>query len=153
MNRNVVQRVAVVFAALALAACSGSSGTDPLLTGNENPDATLFIAQNEPPAAVMEALYTGKVNRDEQGCLRVENEGGAMVIWPYGFKLSGRSDGLHVTDASGRSIGRIGGDFRMGGGFVPAGSFAPITDEDLARVQTRCPSTHYWVVGDTDLQS
>ena len=150
MNRSIIRPLACL---AALAACSGPEGTAPRLAGGENPDATVFLAQNAPPDAVMEALYVGKVNRDAQGCLRVESEGGALVIWPYGFTLEARSDGLHVKDAAGRSVGRIGGDFRMGGGFVPAGSLPMLSEADRALAQTRCPSTNYWIVGDTDPQS
>jgi hypothetical protein len=152
MNRSLLRPGAALACtvALSLAACSPSEDTGASLTGGDNPDATVFLAQNTPPDAVMEALYVGKVNRDEQGCLRVESEGGAVVIWPYHFTLEARDGGLFVKDAQGRSVGRIGGEFRMGGGFVPSGSFAQISEAHRALAQTRCPSTHYWIVGDTD---
>jgi hypothetical protein len=137
-------------ALVALAACSPDDGTGPDLTGNENPDATVFVAQNEPPQAVMDALYQGTVNRDEQGCLRVNGEGGATVIWPYGFRLVAHAGGLYVKHPAGRIIGRIGGDFRMGGGFVPSASYAHLSAADRALLESRCPSTYYWVVGETD---
>lgn len=151
MNRPLIRAGAAlaVTVALSLTACSPSDETGASLTGGGNPDGTVFLAQNTPPGAVMEALYVGKVNRDEQGCLRVESEGGAVVIWPYRFTLETRDDGLFVTDAKGRSVGRIGGDFRMGGGFVPSGGFAHLSEADRALAQTRCPSTHYWIVGET----
>jgi hypothetical protein len=150
MNRSILCHALASLALAAAAACSGAEGTAPNLVGGDNPDATVFLTQKAPQDAVMEALYTGKVNRDEQGCLRTESENGALVIWPYGFRLAGRSDGLHVENAEGRSIGRIGGTIRMGGGFVPANSHY-LTDADRALADTRCPSGNYWIVGDTDL--
>lgn len=135
--------------ALALPACGPAEGTSPGLSGNENPDGTVFLIQKAPSEAVMEALYVGKVNRDAQGCLRVESEGGAVVIWPYGFRLAARDGGLYVENAEGRTIGQIGGDFRMGGGFVPAGNTAGFLSEaDRARAAA-CPTESYWIVGDT----
>jgi hypothetical protein len=152
MNRSHVRAGArlACTVALALAACSPADGTGASLTGSNNPDATVFLAQNTPPTAVMEALYVGKVYRDEQGCLRVESEGGAVVIWPYRFKLNAYEGGLYVRDAQGRSVGRVGGDFRMGGGYVPSASFADLSDADRALAESRCPSAHYWIVGATD---
>jgi hypothetical protein len=152
MKRFVVRPVAplVLLVALALSACSKGDGTSPALNGGENPDATVFLAQKSPPGYVMEALYTGKVTRDAQGCLRVDGEGGAVVIWPYGFKLEARNGALHVKNAEGRSIGQIGGDFRMGGGFVPAvNNDTYLSVADRARAAA-CPTESYWVVGETD---
>lgn len=134
---------------LALAACAATEDTGPGLTASENPDATVFLAQNVAPDAVMEALYEGRINRDEQGCLRVEAEGGAVVIWPYRFGLEARDDGTYVRDAQGRRIGRIGGHFRTGGGFVPSLSHVPLSDADRALAESRCPAAYYWIVGET----
>ena len=150
MNRTIVRAGAALAVAMALAACSASGGGGPSLTGNENPDATVFLAQNIRPDAVMEALYVGRVVRDEQGCLRTESEGGALVIWPYGSSLQARDGGLYVRIEEGRSIGRIGGSFRMGGGYVPAAAFEHLSPSDRALAESRCPSTHYWVVGDPE---
>jgi hypothetical protein len=149
MNPSILRVALATLAFLAAPACSGAEGTAPGLGGGDNPAATVFLTQKAPQDAVMDALYTGKVNRDEQGCLRTESESGALVIWPYGFKLAARSDGLHVQNAQGRSIGRIGGTIRMGGGYVPANSHF-LSDANRALADTRCPSTNYWIVGDTD---
>jgi len=144
MNRS------ILFAALLpLAACGRDLGPTPNRNTGENPDATVFLTQNTPAQDVMEALYVGKVNRDPQGCLRVEGEGGALVIWPYGFRLEARDGNLYVKDADGREVGRIGGDFRMGGGYVPAIGHLALSDTDRARAVT-CPSNSYWIVGDTN---
>lgn len=154
MNPSIFRRALAPLAVLLVAAaCSGGEGTGPNLLGGENPDATVFFTQKAPQDVVMEALYTGKVLRDAQGCLRTESENGALVIWPYGFKLHARLDGLHVENAEGRSIGRIGANVRMGGGYAPA-VYADtyLTDANHTLADARCPSTHYWIVGDTDLE-
>jgi hypothetical protein len=149
MTRSII-RAAACAAALALAACSATEGEAPALTGNENPDATVFLTQNQPPQAVMEALFEGVVVRDAQGCLRLGSDAGATVIWPYRFALQSRSDGLYVKDAGGRTVGRIGGSFRFGGGNIGAYSHAGLSAGDQARAASRCPGT-FWLVGDTDL--
>lgn len=149
MTRSII-RLAACTAALALAACSPSEREGPALTGNENPDATVFLAQNQPPQSVMEALFDGVVVRDAQGCLRLGGPEAATVVWPYGFKLEARDSGLYVKDAAGRSVGRIGGPFRFGGGHVPAHDYANLTARDRGLAESRCPGG-YWLVGDTDL--
>lgn len=152
MNRSIVRAGALLACtfALSLAACFGGEGTGPSRPGGENPDGTVFLAQTVPPREVMEALYVGKINRDDQGCLRVESEGGAVVVWPYGFRLDARDGGTYVRDAQGRRIGRIGGSFRMGGGFAGSISHIPLSDADRALAESRCPSADYWIVGETD---
>jgi hypothetical protein len=150
LNRSLFRARAplALLVALALPACAMDDEANPGLSSGENPDATVFLTQKTPPGAVMEALYEGKVNRDAKGCLRVESEG-AVVIWPYGFRLAARDGKLFVENAEGRSIGQIGGDFRMGGGFVPAGNTDTyLSAADQARVAA-CPTSHYWIVGDT----
>jgi hypothetical protein len=147
MKRFVVRPGAplALLVALALPACVGEG----LLNSGGNPDA-VFLTQKSPPGNVMEALYTGQVNRDPQGCLRAESMGGAVVIWPYGFELRSRSGGLYVEDEKGRTIGRIGGDFRMGGGYVDAGSSDTyLSAADRTRAAA-CPTGSYWIVGNTD---
>lgn len=152
MNRSIVRAGALLACTLALsvAACASGENTGPSLTGGENPEGTVFLAATVPARDVMEALYTGKINRDEQGCLRVESEGGAVVVWPYGFRLVARDGGTYVKNAQGRSIGRIGGSFRMGGGFAGTLSHIPLSDADRALAESRCPSAYYWIVGETD---
>jgi hypothetical protein len=140
---------AACMAALALAACSPGEAGGPALAGGENPDAAVFLRQNEPAQNVMDALFQGRVLRDAQGCLRLEGAQPATVIWPYGFTLENRPGGLHVRDAAGRALGRIGGSFRFGGGFVPSDDYAGLSDADRALAGSRCPG-EYWIVGETD---
>ena len=96
----------------------------------------------------MEALFTGFVARDAEGCLRLESEDSAVVIWPHDARLVGLGEIFHVQTADGRTVGQIGGTFSMGGGFVPSATFEHLSDADRTVAESRCPSTNYWVVGD-----
>jgi hypothetical protein len=150
MIRSLVRAVLPLACTLAfsLAACSsGDAGS--ALVGSENPGGTVFLAQNHPPQTVMEALFEGTVVQDEQGCLRLSPGLSKTVIWPYGFKLEARVGGLYVEDASGRTVGRIGGSFSFGGGNINTHEHASLTARDHVLAESRCPGT-FWLVGDTN---
>lgn len=140
-----MKRTLVPAALLSLAACGGDPGPGPGLTGLANPDATVFLSLETQPTVFMEALFQGTVTRDASGCLRAEGTEGATVIWPYGTRLEARGGALFVVDAAGRELGRIGGHFRMGGGYSRA-AYHYLSDADTERAQTRCPG-NYWVAG------
>ncbi|HEX2211735.1 MAG TPA: hypothetical protein VHG93_28870 [Longimicrobium sp.] len=143
MNRSILLAASLPLAA----ACGADLEPEPALNGNQDPDGVVFLAQNEPPVAYMEARYQGLVTRDAQGCLRVQDQDNAVVIWPYGSRLEARGGELVVIAADGREVGRIGGHFEMGGGFVPI-TAASLSNADLALARSRCPSDEYWVVGE-----
>lgn len=143
MNRSILFATLLSLAA----ACGGDLGPDPNLAGLDNPDGVVFLAQNEPPAAYMEALYQGLVIRDTRGCLRVQAEDNATVIWPYGTRLQSRGGVLFVIGGDGRELGRVGGPFRMGGGFVPI-TAARLSARDRELALSRCPSDDYWIAGE-----
>lgn len=151
MHRSMF-RAAREAALLCMAALASSCSAD-LHTVDDASD-TVFLTQATPPGAVMEALYEGRVYRDEQGCLRLETMSGMghTAVWPYGFTLETRGGASHVVDPRRRSIGRVGGSFRFGGGEVPSAEWADLTTEQRALAQSRCPG-RYWVVGETDLRS
>jgi hypothetical protein len=131
---------------LATLACA-DHGVGPDLNAGGDPDEVIFLAQNELPAGYMEALYRGPVALDEKGCLRLS--GGVTVIWPYGATLQNRDGELHVRDPEGRVVGKVGGNFHMGGGYVPL-TAAVLSAEDRARAENDCPSADYWVAGEMD---
>jgi hypothetical protein len=132
---------------LAAAACTPSTGPGPSASEVDDPFATVFLAQESPPVAVMEALFQGRVVRDREGCLRLDTADRHTVVWPFGSRLEDRVDGLHVTDAAGRDIGRIGGSFRFGGGEVPSLHEGLLSADDRRRAEARCPG-RYWIVGE-----
>lgn len=131
--------------ALSLTACTLGNEADPIgLTSLEDP---IFLVQTEAAAAVMEALFDGPIAADDAGCVRLQPSG-ATVVWPFGFSLREVGGQHYVIDGSNRSIGRIGGDFRFGGGFVPTlHEGIPLDQSARALAEDRCPGS-YWIVGD-----
>jgi hypothetical protein len=150
MTRSLVRAALPLACTLAfsLAACSAGD-IGPALAGNDNPGGAVFLAQNQPAETVMEALFQGTVVQDEQGCLRLGGGHPATVIWPYGFKLEARVGGVYVEDASGRTVGRVGGSFSFGGGNINTHEHASLTARDHALAASRCPGT-FWLVGETN---
>lgn len=133
---------------MVLAACS-----DPLSTVSTSPnlqvlsaDGVKLITQNLVPAAAMDALFEGSVVADEQGCIRLDAEDDATVIWPHGFTLQSTTEGLVIQDESGGSAGRLGDDFSLPGGEVTSLTDAMgFTDADRSLAEQHCPG-RYWIV-------
>lgn len=108
---------------------------------------TYFLAQPLIPNAVMEALYQGKVLKDGEGCLRLQEPDAATVVWPFGFTLDAREDQEWVVDATGEEVGVVGGTFRFGGGEVPfLHEGIGFTRSAIAKIQAKCPG-RFWIVG------
>lgn len=144
------RRGAALALVLAVSACAISDGTDPLATGLGGSEGPLFLVQSEPATAVMDALFEGSIREDDAGCLRTQATGaiGATVVWPYGFTLRTLGDDPYVMNADGRVVGRIGGVFLLGGGYVPSlHEGIPLADAARAAATERCPGS-YWIVGD-----
>ena len=128
----------------AIAACDSADQGPAGLQQRSDSDRVLFIAQNELPNAVMEALFVGRVTVDRVGCVRLASADPATVIWPHRFTL----DGTTVKDHRGTTIGHIGGEFRLGGGEI--GSLhdgIKLSSADRALVLDRCPG-RFWIVGE-----
>lgn len=141
---------AALIAAFAIAACAPSGDEGPVsFVRTGNGQETVFLTQNVVPVAVMDALFEGRVVRDEAGCLRLDSPDPATVVWPKGFTLEVAGETLRVRDAAGGVLGRIGEAFRLGGGEVP--SLHPgigMSEADRARAENTCPG-RFWIVGDT----
>lgn len=143
--RTSFSTVTITIILAAAAGCAADPGVGPTLSGDENPLAVTFVAQVDQTTS-MEALYHGVVSRDASGCLRAEGFGQRTVIWPEGWKLEVRGEALFVRDATGSEVGRIGGQFRLGGGEIPGVEYASLSASDAQLLQTRCPGS-YWLAG------
>lgn len=141
--------LAPVLALLLLGGCSPSGDGGPSAPlPSVLLDETLFLAQSEAPDAVMDALFEGRVTRDDDGCLRLDTPDAHTVVWPLGFSLTADDGELVVRDAGGDAVGRVGGPFRLGGGEVASlHDGIAMTPEDRQDARASCPG-RYWIVGD-----
>lgn len=149
MNSRSHRFAAALVAALAIVGCAPSADEGPVsFVRTGNGQETVFLTQNVVPVAVMDALFEGRVVRDEAGCLRLDSADPATVVWPKGFTLEVAGESLRVREAAGGVLGRIGEAFRLGGGEVP--SLHPgigMSNADRARAENTCPG-RFWIVGD-----
>ena len=141
-------------AAVLLSACSSSAGTtlSPDAVSAEVEGDVFLVQQSEEPNAFMEALFVGRIAADAEGCLRLETnedggEPGATVVWRPGFRLDASGGSYLVRGPDGVVVGTVGGEFRLGGGFVQTlHEGIPMTDEMRNAALQRCPGD-YWLVG------
>jgi hypothetical protein len=136
----------VIMAAVLIAAC-GDDAAD--VSDREGlVDDVIFLAQTVQPDAVMEALFDGVVEVDQAGCVRLVSSEPATVVWPKDFSVAESAGQRVVRDASGRTIGRLGGNFRFGGGYVnELHSGIPLASADRQRAVASCPG-NFWIVGE-----
>ena len=131
---------------LLVVSCTQRAGDGP--AGLLIEDDVVFVTQSVVPDAVMQALFEGRVVRDEAGCLRLDSVDDATVVWPKDHRLDRRNGGFAVLDPAGRVIGLIGGAFRLGGGEVPTlHDGILVSAADRERAQSRCPG-RFWIVGE-----
>ncbi|MDH3223344.1 MAG: hypothetical protein OEO23_06480 [Gemmatimonadota bacterium] len=129
--------------ALVLAGCPGPTSVEL------GPDAPiLFLTQLEAQSTVLQALYQGRVNLDQQGCLRLEGTADRhTVIWPHGFGLARDKVSVIVQDPDGREKVRVGENTRFGGGEVVDLPTGLLSAGMAAAARERCPG-RYWIVGE-----
>ena len=139
--------------AVLLAACSSAGTTlSPDAVSADAEGDVFLVQQSEEPNAFMEALFVGRIAVDTEGCLRLETnedggEPGATVVWRPGFRLDASGGSYRVRGPDGAVVGTLGGEFRLGGGFVQTlGGGIPMTDEMRNAALQRCPGD-YWLVG------
>jgi hypothetical protein len=109
-------------------------------------DGVKLITQNVVVPDAMDALFQGRVVNDEQGCIRLDAEDDATVIWPEGFTIESTIEGPVIRDESDHFVGRLGGDFVLGGGEVMTlTDVMGFTDADGAFAGQHCPG-RYWIV-------
>ncbi|MFN0181546.1 MAG: hypothetical protein ACKVZ0_22270 [Gemmatimonadales bacterium] len=124
----------------ALPILAGCSSTEPVVD-----DGTLFLTQAVVPAAHMDALFRGTVAVDERGCYRLGLTGQATMVWPFGYRLINTIEGATVVNQDGNEVGRIGGEFVFGGGFVSTLPAGMVASETLrARAVAACPGS-FWI--------
>jgi hypothetical protein len=134
----------LILASAGLSAACSNSPVD--LTEDDN--GFVFLTQSVVPDVVMDALFEGRVVADESGCLRLDSVDDATVVWPAGYRLVRDGTRLEVRAPDGRTVGRLGGEFRLGGGEVnELHSGLQISAASRQRALDRCPG-RFWIVGD-----
>jgi hypothetical protein len=121
------------------------SGCSPVPVGVEA-DEVLFLVATTPATVHMEALFDGRVERDSEGCLRLDRDASQTVVWPHGFSLQRRGGAAAVVDNGGRVVGTLGGRFVFGGGEVPLHDGLALSAEQRQLIEQRCPG-RLWIVG------
>lgn len=145
MKHSTVYAAVVACSALVAGACGSPLAMDPSENGGVDPVVTVFLVQVE-NGNQMDALYQGRVTRDEEGCLRLETPDRHTVLWPAGAKFYTRDGEFHIVDAAGREVGTIGGTFGLGGGETAELGTHLLAADDYRLAKERCPG-RYWVVG------
>lgn len=104
-----------------------------------------FLTMRIDPDVHMEALFQGRVLADEEGCLRLDTEDRHTVVWPKGYGFYAPGSTIWILDAGGEVIGRVGEDFRLGGGEVTElHDGLGFTAADRALAEAHCPG-RYWI--------
>ena len=107
------------------------------VTGKEDA-LPFFPTQPRPQSEAMQAL-AGGVLTVEGECLRL---GESLPIWPYGFTIVREGDDIEVRDQTGKTIGRVGEEIKLGGGMV-----TNLGPELAAVVEGKCEGP-FWIVGE-----
>ena len=147
-RRSCTHRALLMLIPSAIASCSPAGDPNPAAVRSQEPSGVVFLVQSATPDEVMQALFEGRVTRDERGCLRIDDPDRHTVVWPRGFTLQGAGGELRVLDGTGREVGRIGGSFRLGGGEVPVlHEGLPVSPAVRQRANESCPG-RFWLVGE-----
>lgn len=135
--------VCILGTASILTACPGPMAVE---TGPDEP--VLFLVQRAPAASVMQALYRGRVEIDQAGCLRLAGEPDRhTVVWPFGSRLGRDQASLVVMDDGGHEVLRVGHLAELGGGEVPGEVITEMLSPEMAAAAfERCPG-RFWIVG------
>jgi len=130
-----------------LAVLAGCDSASPVDAGPDEP--VLFLTQSAPPTSVLEALFQGRVEVDQAGCLRLGSDpDGPTVVWPFGSRLVREKTGLVVRGPDGSDFVRIGENVRLGGGEVSdLRSLGILPEAMLTAALNRCPGV-FWLAGE-----
>ena len=153
-----------LLAVAALAACGAGSGPQPAgdpgaRDGTETRTASaasdIFFPQvREGLDGGPDALMSGKLVLDDEGCLRLgsSRQGGTWVpVWPANLRLETGGGKVRIVDGRGRTAAEVGKTVSMGGGEfgLPRNVVDPRTAREL---RSRCPG-HYWIATEPSTSS
>jgi hypothetical protein len=111
-------------------------GTLEVVGGPATAEGTVLTYH--PGNAFMDALAIGTLTL-HHGCLAVANGASdrspAYVLWPEGYALVERDGGAVLIDPIGRSVGALGDEISLGGGYAP---YRLIADSVIGGVPEGC---------------
>lgn len=170
MLKYVIQLAALTAAILALAACTEPQegeatpiepppelGLAPDEATGEplpiEPEILPLMTQTAPATTFEEALLTGILETDMNGCWRVVSSDGSSfaVIWPYGFTATAMIGAPQVLNENGEVVGTAGMEISLGGGAREGDAAAGFEADHPDLPSDACPGP-YWVVGEVALQ-
>ena len=94
--------------------------------------------------AVMEALFTGKLELRGKCLYAVSGEEAILIIWPPKFTLDTTGGTMRVLDGNGKAVAEVGKPISMGGGM---GDKLMMSEIDGGKEAVCCDGP-YWIVGD-----
>jgi len=100
--------------------------------------------------ARMDSLLEGRLELDDNGCLRVnDNFSNYLIIWPYGFSLRTEGEEIQIIDEKGQIFARVGDVIKIGGGEIPGEEARELIEESIVEqpLPDDCQGP-YWVTGD-----
>ena len=118
----------------------------PNLPKDESDQGTIqqinLLTLSEPPNAFMQALTSGVLMLDSNGCLKI---GGNTIIWPFGFKVGNNKNAIY--NAEGNIVVKIGDHVQVSGG-----ECADCPKEHIKKLIGTTPDDkchgNYWIVGE-----
>jgi hypothetical protein len=170
-HKSYLVSVAAVLAAaiLALAACTEPEPTSTPIepppelglapdegTGEPmpiEPEILPLMTQTAPATDFEEALLTGILETDMNGCWRVAQAEGTSfaIIWPFGFTATAMIGAPQVLNENGEVVGTAGMEISLGGGAREGDAAAGFEADHPDLPSDACPGP-YWVVGEVALQ-
>lgn len=140
----------LLFAVPVLSACAPAS-TEPAPADGPipiEPEVLPLITQPAPATEFEEALLTGILAYEDNGCWRVSSEGTSfLIVWPHGFTATAMIGAPQVLNANGEVVGTVGMEISLGGGAREGDVATAFEEEHPDLPLDQCPGP-YWLVGE-----
>lgn len=106
----------------------------------------ILITSNTRSNISMMASTHGKLIADKNGCIRLGDETGPLIIWRYGSKLENLGNGkFKITNGFSNRSALIGEEISIGGG-----SYEVKSTQVTPSVPEACANHGYWLAGPMD---
>jgi hypothetical protein len=116
----------------------------PTIANKEKaPIQPILITSNTRSNISMMASAHGKLIADKNGCIRLSNETGPLIIWRYGSKLESLGNGkFKITNGFTNQSALIGEEISIGGGLYEVKS-----TQVTPSIPNACENHGYWLAG------